>query len=66
MLQGTVRWFNDKKGYGFISCNGKDYFVHYSEIQKDGHKTLVTDEKVSFIPSDSKRGICATKVNTVK
>jgi len=65
MLHGIVKWFNDKKGYGFISSEGREYFVHFSEIQKDGHKTLYENEKVSFTPENSKRGTVATKVAVI-
>lgn len=49
MAQGTVKWFNESKGYGFITVDdGKDVFVHYSAIQGDGFKTLNEGQKVSF------------------
>ena len=49
MNKGTVKWFNDKKGYGFITDeNGKDVFVHYSSIQMEGRKTLKQDDVVEF------------------
>lgn len=50
MAQGTVKWFNEKKGYGFINPEGQDLdvFVHYSAIQADGFKTLNEGDKVSF------------------
>ena len=49
-MQGSVKWFNDKLGYGFIVCNelDEDVFVHYSEIQMDGYKSLKEGDKVSF------------------
>ena len=44
--EGTVKWFNEKKGYGFISCEGvDDLFVHYSDIETDGFKTLSEGQK---------------------
>ncbi|MBC7130295.1 cold-shock protein, partial [Candidatus Bathyarchaeota archaeon] len=47
--QGTVKWFNESKGYGFITADGgKDVFVHYSAIQQDGFKTLAEGQRVSF------------------
>lgn len=47
--QGTVKWFNEAKGYGFISdTEGVDYFFHASAIQRDGAKTLQAGERVSF------------------
>ena len=49
MAQGTVKWFNPEKGYGFISQEGgEDLFVHWSEIQMDGYKTLDEGAKVEF------------------
>ena len=49
MAQGTVKWFNPEKGYGFISQEGgEDLFVHYSEIKMDGFKTLDEGQAVSF------------------
>ena len=49
MAQGTVKWFNPEKGYGFISQNdGEDLFVHFSEIKMDGFKTLEENLAVSF------------------
>ena len=49
MAQGTVKWFNPEKGYGFISQEGgEDLFVHWSEIQMDGYKTLDEGQAVEF------------------
>jgi CspA family cold shock protein len=54
MEQGTVKWFNDAKGFGFISRqNGEDVFVHFSAIQSNGFRTLAEGQAVSF---DVKRG----------
>lgn len=48
-MEGTVKWFNAEKGYGFITgVDGNDVFAHYSQIQKEGYKTLAEGEKVSF------------------
>jgi CspA family cold shock protein len=59
-VNGTVKWFNDAKGYGFITDNtGKDYFVHYSNVVMDGRKTLLKGAKVTFVPVDNKRGSLA-------
>ena len=63
MKQGIVRWFNAEKGYGFVASEGVDYFVHYKEINTGGFKTLKTDDKVSFEPSRSPKGLTATNVN---
>ncbi len=63
MQQGKVKWFNEKKGYGFISMdNGKDVFVHYSAIQGDGFKTLKEGDQVSFEIVDGSKGPQADKV----
>ena len=61
---GTVKWFDSKKGYGFITpTNGdKDLFVHHSSLQMDGFKTLTEDQKVSYQVTDSDRGPTATNV----
>ena len=61
---GTVKWFNNQKGYGFITptSGDKDLFVHMSEIQMEGFKTLSDNQKVSFQVSDSDRGPVATNV----
>jgi cold shock protein len=48
-MNGTVKWFNAEKGYGFITADGgKDIFAHYSAIQMDGYKTLEQGQSVSF------------------
>ena len=63
--EGTVKWFNDSKGYGFLTPNdgGKDLFVHMSEIQMDGFKTLKEGQQVDFEEWMTDKGPCATKVN---
>ena len=63
-MTGTVKWFNSEKGFGFISANGKDVFVHFSQIMADGFKTLAEGDKVKFEIKDSDRGPQA--VNVVK
>ena len=62
--QGTVKWFNDSKGFGFItpSDGGKDLFVHMSEIQMDGFKTLKDGQSVDYTARSSEKGPCATNV----
>lgn len=61
MYQGTVKWFNAEKGFGFISNDngGEDVFVHFSAIQSDGFKTLAEGQKVSYEtepdPKDSRK-----------
>lgn len=62
MQSGTVKWFNDGKGFGFIVSEGKDYFVYFKEIQKDGFKTLKEGDKVKFIAGTSAKGPTATQV----
>jgi CspA family cold shock protein len=57
-MQGTVKWFNAEKGYGFIAPDdgGADVFVHYSEIQSDGFKTLDEGQKVEFEVGQGQKG----------
>jgi CspA family cold shock protein len=65
MAQGTVKWFNESKGFGFITGeDGKDVFAHYSAIQGDGFKTLAEGEQVSFDVEQGDKGPRA--VNIVK
>lgn len=61
---GTVKWFNDQKGFGFISRadNGKDCFVHFSAIQGDGFRTLAEGEEVEFDVVDGTKGPAAENV----
>lgn len=64
MSQGTVKWFNDSKGYGFITTDeGKDVFVHFSAIEGDGFKTLAEGQKVSFDVVDGDKGPQASNVH---
>ena len=63
MSEGTVKWFDNKKGYGFIKREeGDDVFVHYSAIQGEGFKTLNQDEKVTFEVVDGPKGLQASNV----
>ena len=65
---GTVKWFNDAKGFGFISPEGgddKDCFVHYSAIQADGFRTLAEGDKVEFDIVDGPKGPAAENVTRV-
>jgi len=63
MPTGTVKWFNDEKGYGFISRDeGEDVFVHYSEIKGDGFRTLREGEKVDFEITQGAKGLQAVNV----
>ena len=62
-MKGTVKWFNNQKGYGFISDeNGKDVFVHYSGLVGDGFKSLEEGQKVEFDVQDGAKGPQAVKV----
>jgi CspA family cold shock protein len=58
MATGTVKWFNDSKGYGFITPDdtGKDFFVHHSAITGEGFKTLTEGAKVEFEPAEGEKG----------
>lgn len=63
MPKGRVKWFNDKKGYGFIEQeNGEDVFVHFSAVQGDGFKTLGEGQEVEFEVSDGPKGVHAKNV----
>ena len=63
MPEGRVKWFNEKKGFGFITKDdGEDVFVHYSEISMDGFKTLVENQEVTFEIKEGPRGLQATNV----
>ena len=64
MATGTVKWFNESKGFGFISqeSGGPDVFVHFSAIQGSGFKTLAEDQKVTFDVQDGPKGPQASNV----
>jgi len=64
MAQGTIKWFSDQKGYGFITPEGgkKDVFVHFSALQGDGFKSLTEGQMVSFDITDGPKGEQATNV----
>ena len=63
MLNGTVKWFNSEKGFGFITGeDGKDLFVHFSQINKGGFKTLEEGESVSYEVSEGAKGPQASNV----
>jgi len=64
MALGTVKWFNDAKGYGFISRqdDGKDVFVHYSSISGEGFRTLIQGQTVEYDEQQGPKGLFAAKV----
>jgi CspA family cold shock protein len=63
MAEGTVKWFNSRKGYGFIAtADGNDVFVHYSSISSDGYKTLAEGDAVSFDIVQGEKGPRAENV----
>ena len=67
MATGTVKWFSDDKGYGFITPDdgGKDLFVHHSAIQSDGFRTLAEGAKVSYEAEQGPKGMNAANVSPV-
>ncbi|GAA0946386.1 MULTISPECIES: cold-shock protein [Nonomuraea] len=66
MAQGTVKWFNADKGYGFIAVDGgKDVFVHYSAILMDGYRSLEQGQRVEFEITQGQKGPQAESVRTV-
>ena len=66
MATGTVKWFNESKGFGFISPSegGKDVFVHFSAIQSEGFRTLAEGQSVTFDVEDGPKGPQASNVQT--
>jgi len=64
MAKGTVKWFNESKGFGFITQDdgGADVFAHYSEIKGDGFKTLIEGDAVSFDVVEGDKGPKATNI----
>ncbi len=67
MTTGTVKWFNDSKGFGFISPSdgSDDVFAHFSEIQADGFKSLQEGQSVSFDVTQGKKGLQASNIKAI-
>lgn len=66
MTKGTVKWFNDDKGFGFISAeDGNDYFAHFSQINKEGFKTLEEGAEVTFDIVQGDKGPQAANIETL-
>ena len=67
MAQGTVKWFNSEKGFGFITPedNGPDVFVHFSEIQSGGYRSLDENQVVTYTVAQGPKGPQATQVSVV-
>jgi cold shock protein len=66
-MNGTVKWFNAEKGYGFITAeDGNDVFVHFTNINAEGFRTLEEGQAVTFETQESERGLQATEVIVVQ
>ena len=67
MATGTVKWFNDAKGFGFITPDdgGKDLFAHHSSIQAEGHRSLKEAQKVSFDVTPGPKGPAASNIKPI-
>jgi len=65
-MKGIVKWFDDNRGYGFITGDdGKDYFCHHSEIKEKGFKTLIEGQPVEFEESKNEKGLVAKNVRKI-
>ena len=66
MLKGSVKWFNEEKGFGFIKGeDGNDYFAHFSQINKEGFKTLKEGEEVTFEVTEGAKGPQASNIEVL-
>ena len=66
LTTGTVKWFNETKGFGFIATeNGEDVFAHFSEIQSNGFKTLQEGQRVQFTVTAGKKGAQASGITVI-
>lgn len=65
-VQGTVKWFNETKGFGFIQADsGEDIFAHFSEIKASGFKVLQEGQRVQFTVGEGKKGPVATEITVI-
>lgn len=64
-VKGTVKWFNERKGFGFIQYDGLEYFVHFSSIRCNGFKTLRVGDAVEFKQRKGQKGLLAEDVHVV-
>jgi CspA family cold shock protein len=62
MKSGTVKWFNDQKGYGFLETDGPDVFVHHNAIEGEGYKSLTEGDRVEFSVEQGPKGPAAANV----
>lgn len=62
---GTVKWFNDQKGYGFLATEGADVFVHHSAIQSEGFRSLAEGDRVEFTVEQGPKGPAAANVRKI-
>lgn len=64
-IRGTVKWFNEAKGFGFIESAGKEYFAHFSSILSEGFKTLSDGASVMFKPAQGPKGPAAEEIELI-
>lgn len=65
IVKGIVKFFDDRKGWGFITADSKDYFAHHTEIKMQGFKTLLENQKVEFEPGESEKGLVAKNIRKI-